>query len=80
MNRKTLMVYAPLFVALSAGFKDVREARRSLKFYCVALSRANEELSYSRGSDSASVRMAEFLLAQRESGRVKFSVLYDDSL
>ncbi|MFA7706370.1 MAG: hypothetical protein WCX91_04650, partial [Candidatus Omnitrophota bacterium] len=80
MNRKTLMVFIPLFVALAAGVKDLDAAKGLLKSYCVSLFDANEKLSYDNGSNSAAVRMAEFLYRQRASGRMKFSVIHHDSL
>ncbi|MDO8747585.1 MAG: hypothetical protein Q7J72_00495 [Candidatus Omnitrophota bacterium] len=80
MNRKTLMVYAPLFVALASGFKNINKAEYYLAQYCDGLLSANKELSYKKGLESPSVRLAEFLLRQRSSGRNKLSVLYDNSL
>jgi len=79
MNRKTLMTYAPLFIALSAGFNDVNEGITHLKEYCRALYDANSELNYSLNASSA-VDLAEFLFRQRASGRNKFSVVFDPSL
>ncbi|MDP8234150.1 MAG: hypothetical protein P9M06_05060 [Candidatus Saelkia tenebricola] len=79
MNRKTLMVYAPLFVALSAGSNDINKGIDYLEEYCEALYNANSDLDY--GSDvSSAVNLAEFLFRQRASGRNKFSVVFDSSL
>lgn len=79
MNRKTLMVYLPLFAALSAGFKDSSRARNMLERYVSASLVANSELAYS-SPDSAAVSMAEFLYRHRADRRNKFSVVFDDSL
>ncbi|MCX5657706.1 MAG: hypothetical protein NTZ48_05735 [Candidatus Omnitrophica bacterium] len=79
MNRKTLMAYAPLFIALSAGFGNTNEAVKYLGEYCGALYDANEELSYTTDSSQA-VGLAEFLFRQRAAGRNKFSVVFDPSL
>jgi hypothetical protein len=80
MNRKTLMVFAPLYLALRAGLKDENSARDSLRNYCEALFEANEELAYTNGLNSQAVRLAEFLFRHRQNGRIKFSVIFDESL
>ncbi|MCK5393388.1 MAG: hypothetical protein KAI91_03555, partial [Candidatus Omnitrophica bacterium] len=80
MNRLTLMVYAPLFIALSAGLKDTGEAKVYLQSYVAALNKANDELGYAKGLDSLAVSFAEFLLRHRASGRKRFTLVYDDSL
>ncbi|MBU4478193.1 MAG: ROK family protein, partial [Candidatus Omnitrophica bacterium] len=80
MNRKTLMVYAPLFVALAGGLKDINQAEEYLAAYTSSLLSANNELDYGKGLGSHGVAAAEFLLRQRESGRSKFAVLFDDTL
>jgi|GEM_PF-1895056 len=79
MNRKTLMVYLPLFVALTAGLKDTAEARKMLGRYVSASLVANAELSYSDPA-SAAVQLAEFLFRHRADGRNKFSVVFDEKL
>ncbi|MBU4479391.1 MAG: hypothetical protein KKH34_09960 [Candidatus Omnitrophica bacterium] len=80
MNRKTLMVYAPLFVALAGGLKDINQAEEYLSAYTSSMLSANNELDYGKGLESYGVSAAEFLLRHRESGRSKFAVLYDDTL
>lgn len=80
MNRKTLMVYAPLFIALASGFGEVHKSEEYLRTYCQALLDANNKLAYKNESNSAAIRLAEFLFRHRESGRNKFSVIYDNSL
>jgi len=80
MNRKTLMVYAPLYLALSSSLGNTAEAQEFLKYYANELLSANNELAYGNGLNSASVKLAEFLFRHRESGRNKFSVIYDNSL
>lgn len=80
MNRKTLMVYTPLFLALASGLKDITQAEKFLKDYTGELYRANLELDYQRGLTSEAVKLAEFLLRHRESGRNKFSIIYDPAL
>jgi len=79
MNRKTLMTYAPLFVALSAGLSDINQGISHLEEYCEALYNANTELDYGLDS-SIAVNLAEFLFRHRASGRNKFSVVFDSSL
>ena len=80
MNRRTLMVYAPLYVALCCGLKDRGKARELLGHYCSALFDATAELGYERGAESAAVSAAEFLLRHRQSGRSKIFAVYDDNL
>jgi phosphomannomutase/HEAT repeat protein/CheY-like chemotaxis protein len=80
MNRKTLMVYIPLYIALSAGVKNASAAESLLRGYVSASLDANNELQYSNGLSSEAVRLAELLFRQRAAGRNKFSVVYDDSL
>lgn len=80
MNRKTLMVFVPLFVALSAGLKDTAKAEKYLASYCQSLLDANNQLNYSNGLGSPAISMAEFLFRHRLSGRNKFSVISDSSL
>lgn len=80
MNRKTLMVYVPLFIALAAALKDLDRAGQFLGYYCKRLFDATNELAYKNDNNSAAVRMAEFILRHREAGRLKFSVLHDGSL
>ncbi len=80
MNRKTLMTYAPLFIALTAGLKDINKGQEFLKVYVQGLFEANRNLDYALGKLSSAVQMAEFLFRHREAGRNKFSVVYDNSL
>ncbi|MDP8254074.1 MAG: hypothetical protein P9X27_06760 [Candidatus Kaelpia aquatica] len=79
MNRKTLMVYAPLFVALNAGLSDINQGISHLEEYCEALYNANSELDYGLDTNIA-INLAEFLFRHRASGRNKFSVVFDSSL
>jgi phosphomannomutase len=80
MNRKTPMTDAPLFIALAAGLKDIAMAKELLREYVAGLYFANQQLSYKKSKDSPAVELAEFLFKNRESGRNKFSIIYDNSL
>ncbi|MEW6100784.1 MAG: hypothetical protein AB1481_00605 [Candidatus Omnitrophota bacterium] len=80
MNRKTLMVYAPLFIALAAGTGNTAEAKEYLKIYTRSLLDANEELDYAKGTRSFAIALAESLFRHRISGRNKLSLVYDNSL
>ncbi|MEI8175771.1 MAG: hypothetical protein WCG78_02775 [Candidatus Omnitrophota bacterium] len=80
MNRKTLMVYAPLFIALAVSTGDLLRARGLLALYGAALTSANDELAYSHGNKSVAVELAQTMVRCRETGRFKFSVIYDDDL
>jgi len=80
MNRKTLMVFVPLFVALSSGLNDIAKAEKYLAAYCQSLLDANNQLGYTNGLNSPAIGMAEFLFRHRLAGRNKFSVISDNSL
>ena len=80
MNRRTLMVYLPLYLALVSGLKDKTVAKEYLKEYVQALLDANEKFAYQNELKSQPIQLAEFLFRHRAAGRNKFSVVYDDSL
>jgi hypothetical protein len=80
MNRRTLMVYLPLYMALVSGLKNRTAAKEYLKEYVQEMLEANSKFDYGRGLKSEAVQMAEFLFRHRASGRNKFSVVYDNSL
>lgn len=80
MNRKTLMVFTPLFIALAAGLKDTTKAEAYLADYAQALLDSNKELGYNNGLGSAAISFAEFLFRHRAGGRNKFSVIFDSTL
>jgi len=81
MNRKTLMTYAPLFLALSAGVKDTGKARSLLANYARTLYKSNQDNSYENGLSSIAIQLAENWFRQRTgAGRFKFSVIHDPSL
>ncbi len=80
MNRKTLMVAAPLFLALAVGYKDTNKAREGLKQYFNGLYEANEELAYKNQDNNTAVNLAELLLTQRTVGRKTIQLLYSGSL
>jgi hypothetical protein len=75
-----LMVYVPLFMALTAGLKSTAAAKEYLKFYVEELNSANNDLAYKNGLESVGVQLAEALFRYRESGRNKFSVIFSNSL
>ncbi len=79
MNYKTLMVYAPLFLALSVGNKDTKKAKDALNIYTKALFEANQSLDYTK-ENSPAVKAAEFLFKLRESGGDKWALIYDPAL
>ncbi|MFA5319896.1 MAG: hypothetical protein WC418_01765 [Candidatus Omnitrophota bacterium] len=78
MNRKTLMLYAPLYLALRLGLQDKQAAVATLKEYCKASLDSNQRLSYRPGS--LAVNGAEFLFRHRGSGRHNFAVVYSPGL
>lgn len=80
MNRKTLMVYAPLYLALRLGLKDKDMAAGTLKEYSRASYDSNTILSYGLGDASLAVEGAEFIFRHRESGRNNLAVAYDEEL
>ncbi len=80
MNRKTLMVAAPLFLALAVGSQDTKTAREGLKQYFSGLYAANEELAYKNQDNNTAVKLAEQLLTQRTVGRNKIQLLFGESL
>jgi hypothetical protein len=80
MNRKTLMVAAPLFLALAVGRKNTRIARAELKEYFSGLYAANEELAYKNQDNNTAVILAEQLLTQRTVGRKTIQLLFSGSL
>jgi len=80
MNRKTLMVAAPLYMALAIGYNDVGKAEGMLREYFKALYDANQELDYKNKSESTAVNIAELILAQREVGRNRLGFMFSSSL
>ena len=86
MNRKTLMTYIPLYMALAAGtwkqyrIGPINPARLLLQHYVRSSHSATQLLDYREGLNSPAVRLAEFWFRQRAAGRFKFSVVYDPTL
>ncbi|MDD2702953.1 MAG: hypothetical protein PHC33_02950, partial [Candidatus Omnitrophica bacterium] len=82
MNRKTLMLYAPLYLAIRLGLKDKEHARDLLKDYVETSFDSNQRLSYAkdRGNTGEAVTAGEFLFRHRESGRNGFAVIYNNEL
>ncbi len=80
MNRETLMVVAPLYLALRLGLKNKDTAVSALKEYSKASYDSNTILSYGLGDASPAVEGAEFIFRHRESGRNNLAVVYDEEL